>query len=236
MERDGTLNLDGIEFVTFDCYGTLIDWESGILDALRPVLGNHGIERSDADLLELYATLEPEAQRGEFVPYREVLGRVMDGLGRELGFAPNPNERAVLADSIAGWEPFPDTVEALRELSRYYGLGVLSNIDDDLFDSTAERLEVAFQEVVTSEQIGSYKPNTDNFRALLERLQSDGRNVVHVAQSLYHDVVPARAAGLRTVWVNRGSRRPGSGATPKVRVTPDLEVPDLATLAHEICG
>ena len=226
------LDFDRFTYLTFDCYGTLIDWERGILAALRPVLDRHGIAVSDDAALELYGELESAAERGPYRSYRALLATVMDGFGERLGFAPSTDERAALALSVGDWPPFPDTVEALQALARRFRLAILSNIDDDLFAGSARRLEVAFAAVVTAEQVGSYKPDPRNCRALLARLDVAPDRVLHVAQSLFHDIAPANALGLTTVWVNRRHDRTGSGATPPATARPDLEVADLQALAH----
>jgi 2-haloacid dehalogenase len=226
------LDFDRFTYLTFDCYGTLIDWERGILGALRPVLDRHGIAISDDAALELYGELESAAERGPYLPYRDLLATVMDGFGERLGFVPSADERAALAMSVGDWPPFPDTVAALRALADRFQLVILSNIDDDLFALSARHLGVAFAAVVTAQQVGSYKPDPRNFRALLARLDAAPDRVLHVAQSLFHDIAPANALGLTTVWINRRHDRPGSGATPPATARPDLEVPDLRTLAH----
>jgi 2-haloacid dehalogenase len=226
------LDFDRFTYLTFDCYGTLIDWERGILAALRPVLDCHGIAISDDAALELYGELESAVETGPYLPYRELLATVMDGFGERLGFIPSADERAALAASVGDWPPFPDTVEALRALADRFRLVILSNIDDDLFALSARHLGVAFAAVVTAQQVGSYKPDPRNFRTVLARLDTTPDRVLHVAQSLFHDIAPANALGLTTVWVNRRHDRPGSGATPPATARPDLEVPDLRTLAH----
>jgi 2-haloacid dehalogenase len=226
------LDFDRFTYLTFDCYGTLIDWERGILAALRPVLDCHGIAISDDAALELYGELESAVETGPYLPYRELLATVMDGFGERLGFVPSADERAALAVSVGDWPPFPDTVEALRALADRFQLVILSNIDDDLFALSARHLGVAFAAVVTAQQVGSYKPDPRNFDALLARLDTAPDRVLHVAQSLFHDIAPANALGLTTVWVNRRHDRPGSGATPPAMARPDLVVPDLRTLAH----
>lgn len=226
------LDFDRFTYLTFDCYGTLIDWERGILAALRPVLDRHEIAISDDAALALYGELESAAERGPYRPYRALLATVMDGFGERLGFTSSADERAALALSVGDWPPFPDTVAALQTLARRFRLAILSNIDDDLFAGSARRLEVAFAAVVTAEQVGSYKPDPGNFRALLARLDVAPDRVLHVAQSLFHDIAPANALGLSTVWVNRRHDRPGFGATPPATARPDLETPDLQTLAR----
>jgi 2-haloacid dehalogenase len=226
------LDFDRFTYLTFDCYGTLIDWERGILAALRPVLDCHGIAISDDAALELYGELESAVEAGPYLPYRDLLATVMDGFGERLGFVPSADERAALAVSVGDWPPFPDTVEALRALADRFQLVILSNIDDALFALSARHLGVAFAAVVTAQQVGSYKPDPRNFDALLARLDTTPDRVLHVAQSLFHDIAPANALGLTTVWVNRRHDRPGSGATPPAMARPDLVVPDLRTLAH----
>ncbi len=226
------LDFDRYTHLTFDCYGTLIDWETGILAALRPVLDHHGIALSDDDALALYGELESAAERGAYRPYRDVLATVLDGFGERLGFAPTVTERSTFAASVGAWPPFADSAEALQALARRYRLVILSNIDDDLFARSARHLGVAFAAVITAQQVGSYKPDPRNFRALLDRLAIPPERILHVAQSLFHDIAPANAIGLATVWVNRRHDRAGSGATPPATARPDLEVPDLATLAR----
>ena len=199
------MDFDRFEVLTFDCYGTLIDWEAGILGALRPVLERHGITLADRELLERYARLEAEIEAGPFQRYARVQRAVVEGLGRSLGFSPNADEAACLARSLGDWPPFPDTVAALRNLGRRYRLGILSNVDRDLFAGSAERLEVRFDFVVTAEEVGAYKPSPLNFRQMLAQAGADPERVLHAAQSLYHDIAPAKELGLATVWVSRRS-------------------------------
>ena len=225
------LDLNRFSVLSFDCYGTLIDWERGILAALRPLLERHDVALSDDQILETFGEIETAAEAGLYVPYREVLARSFDGFGQRYGFQPAGEERAALAESVGQWPPFPDTVAGLHALANHYQLAILSNIDDALFAQSARLLDTDFTAVVTAQQAGSYKPNPRNFQLLIERLDVPREQILHVAQSLFHDVAPARAAGLTTVWVNRRHDRPGFGATPPSTATPDLEVPDLATLA-----
>lgn len=220
------MDFSRFEALTFDCYGTLIDWETGILGALRRL-----VREADPKILESFAELEAQAERGPFVPYRKVLNRVVHGFGKKFGFRPSPEQADSLADSIRFWRPFPDTVPALRRLKKRFKLGVISNVDDDLFAASADRLKVPFDWVVTAGQARSYKPDPRNFRLALRRLGLPKNRVLHVAQSLFHDVKPARALGLAVVWVNRRKGRPGFGATVPASARPDLEVPDLKTLA-----
>jgi 2-haloacid dehalogenase len=220
--------------LTFDCYGTLIDWESGILAAVRPVLLRRGMAVPDDRLLELFGRIESPIQQGPFRRYREVLDRTMSALARELGFEPTAEEATVLSRSVPDWPPFPDTVAALAALAGRFRLGIISNVDDDLFAASASRLGARFDWVVTAEQVRSYKPARTNFHRALDRIGLPWEQVLHVAQSLYHDIVPARSLGLATVWVNRRVGRPGSGATPPAAARPDLTVADLAGLVEAV--
>lgn len=226
------LPFDRFEALSFDCYGTLIDWESGILSALRPVLSRHGIEATDDRILTSYAAGEERAEAEHYRPYREVLREVMRGLGARFGFTPAAEELDRLALSIEEWPAFADTVESLRLLKRRYRLAIVSNIDDDLFSASARRLEIPFDEVITARQVRSYKPRPAHFETALDRLGLESDRLLHVAQSLFHDIEPAQRLGLSTVWVNRRDGRGGFGATPPGNARPDLEVPDLRTLAR----
>jgi len=226
------LDFARFEVLTFDCYGTLIDWETGIWDALRPVLARHGAALGREEALEMHGALEAEAERPPYREYKSVLRAVLEGIGRRAGFTPSEAERDAFARSVGEWPAFPDSPAALRALKERYRLAIVSNVDDDLFAATALRLGIAFDWIVTAEQARSYKPSSANFLLALERIGLPHDRVLHVAQSLYHDIAPANALGLATVWVNRRQGRSGHGATPAAKATPDLEVPDLRTLAR----
>lgn len=222
--------------LSFDCYGTLVNWERGILAALRPILDRHGIELTDAELIDRYAKWESEKEAGSYRTYREILSDVTAAIGGELGLELSPSERDALADSVGTWMPFEDTVAALAKLEARFRLVILSNIDDAMFAETRERLGCDFAEVVTAERVQSYKPASAHFDRALELLSIDRGQMLHVAQSLYHDHAPAKKMGFTTVWVNRASSIPGRGVAPAVEVVPDLEVPDLASLAALATG
>jgi 2-haloacid dehalogenase len=219
-----------VRVLTFDCYGTLIHWEQGILSALRPLLAAHRCHCSDDELLERFGRLESAAEAGAYRPYKEVLAQVVDGLGAQFHFTPTAQERDSLAASVAHWPPFADTVAALQALKTRYQLAIVSNIDDDLFAYSARHLRVAFDWVITAQQVRSYKPAPQHFMVALERIALPKAHILHVAQSLYHDIAPATQLGLATVWVNRRHGQAGAGATPAAHVRPTLEVPDLRTL------
>jgi 2-haloacid dehalogenase len=225
------LDFSRFEILTFDCYGTLINWEAGLLAALHRILAAHGKKIDDAPLLKLYGDFEQLAEQGEFHPYREVLESVVRRFGAQLGFLPTDDEARSLPNSLAGWKPWPDTVAALRQLKSRFRLAIISNVDDDLFAATLPQLKVEFDEVITAQQARAYKPSLKIFELALARIKVPAHRVLHVGQSIYHDVIPAQSLGLATVWVNRPSARPGVGAVKAVEGKPDLEVSSLAELA-----
>jgi 2-haloacid dehalogenase len=227
------LNFREFEVVTFDCYGTLIDWETGIFAALKPILASHGKSIPDAQLLELYGQFEAQAENGEYRSYRDVLQDVVSQFGKKLAFTPTLDELRSLPNSVQHWKPWPDTVAALKKLESLYRLAIISNIDDQLFQSTHRFLQVAFDPVVTAEQAHCYKPGLEIFKLALERVGVARNRILHVGQSIYHDVLPAQSLGLATIWVNRPSPRTGVGAVKRADGKPDLEVTSLEELAQQ---
>jgi 2-haloacid dehalogenase len=228
------LNFDQFEALTFDCYGTLIDWETGILEALRPVFEAHSIDLSDEATLELYGELETAAESGDYREYRLVLKSVLEGFGARLGFTPSSGELQRFPESVKDWPAFPDSPAALNALHKKYKLAILSNIDDDLIALSAQRLQTRFDWIVTAQQARSYKPCLHNFHLAIDRLGLPVGKILHVAQSLFHDIAPAKSVGLSTVWINRRVGKTGFGATPPAQAQPDLEVPSLQALAEAI--
>ncbi|HZR58062.1 MAG TPA: HAD-IA family hydrolase [Terriglobales bacterium] len=227
-----TFDLSHFELLSFDCYGTLIDWENGIFSALRPILTTHNKTLTDSQLLELYSELEAEAEQVTFRSYRAVLQSVVHGFGKRLGFTPTEAEASSLPESLPNWRPFSDTVAALHRLNSKYKLAIISNVDDDLFAISAPKLEVEFDYVITAQQARAYKPSLTIFKLAQEHTGIAPSHWLHVGQSIYHDVLPAKSLGMSTVWVNRPSPRAGSGAAKAAEGQPDLEVPDLKTLAE----
>lgn len=225
------LDFAQFDYLSFDCYGTLIDWESGILGYLGPLLRNKGVSVTNDEILNLYSEFEPQQQGQAYRSYREILAAVVRDYAVHFHFAVSDEEANGLAESIRGWQPFPDTVPALQQLKKRYKLAVLSNIDDDLFAFTAPNLGVEFDCAVTAQQVQSYKPSLRNFETLLQRITVEKTRLLHVAESLYHDVVPAQSLGIATVWVNRRQNRPAA-ATKLVSAQPDLEVPTVGALAE----
>ncbi len=230
------LDFSQFEWLTFDCYGTLIDWEAGILSALRPVIAAHTVTLPDSEILEHFGEFEAQAEAGQFTPYREVLETVVRAFGQRLGFCPSLAETRSLPESLGDWPPFSDTVEALRRLRTRYRLAIISNVDDDLLALTAKQLQVPFDAVSTAQQARSYKPSLNNFQMALEKMGAPREKILHVAQSLYHDIAPANQLGMKCVWVNRRADQPGTGATKKSDAIPDLEVFSLQALTALAVG
>ena len=226
------LDFNEFDWLSFDCYGTLIDWETGISDAVGATLARRDIHLSRAEILALFAEVEPQIQTGGgYLEYRRVLRRVMAMIGIELGFQFTESDLTCLSDTLPSWPIFADTRPALRAMKSRYRLAIISNVDDDLFAQTARVLEVPFDAVITAEQARSYKPNQRNFDLARERMGIDKSRWLHIGESLYHDIEPANRLGISSVWVNRSyGRGGGGGATRPTDAQPDLTVPDLAAL------
>jgi 2-haloacid dehalogenase len=225
------LDFTRFEILTFDCYGTLINWEEGILRCLHRILAAYGKHTNDATILRLYGDFEARAEQGEFRCYRDVLRSVVRQFGEQLGFVPTEQEARSLPESVKDWKPWPDTVDALGALKKTFRLTIISNVDDDLFAATQPQLGVVFDQIVTAQQALAYKPSLKIFELALSRMGASPDRVLHVGQSVYHDVIPAQKLGLATVWVNRPSARGGVGAVKAAEGRPDLEVSSLAQLA-----
>ncbi|MBI2537877.1 MAG: HAD hydrolase-like protein [Gemmatimonadetes bacterium] len=211
------------DVITFDCYGTLIDWEAGIAEAFLAAARGDGVALDRGAVLAAYAEVEPAVEAGRYRLYRDVLAETAVEVARRLGWGLSREEARFLPESLPRWEPFPDTGPALEALCRAgYALGILSNVDDDLLAGTRRRFPVGFDLLVTAQQVGSYKPAPGHFLEARRRLA--GRRWLHAAQSYFHDVEPAGALGIPVVWVNRKGERPGGAARP------EGEVADLAAL------
>jgi 2-haloalkanoic acid dehalogenase type II len=195
------------DVLSFDCYGTLIDWERGIAEAFAAAAGADGVSLDRAAVLRAYHEVEPRVQAERYRRYREVLALAARAVADRLGWVLAPGREAFLPESLPAWPPFPDTNDALRRLrDAGHRLIILSNVDDDLIAGTRRHLAVDFEAVVTAEQVGSYKPAPGHFAAARKRI--GGAPWLHVAQSYFHDVQPARALGIPSAWINRKGERP----------------------------
>jgi 2-haloacid dehalogenase len=233
------LDYGAFDALTFDCYGTLIDWEAGITAGLGRILAAHDVAADDERLLEAFAASEARLEAGTYLPYRTILAATARSIGQEVGVEVTDEEAAAFGSSVGDWPAFDDSTRSLKLLRRRFKLGVLTNCDDDLFAVSNRRLGVDFDWVLTAQQLGAYKPNPHNFEALRERLHRDGisaSRILHVAQSLYHDHVPAKHLGFHTVWIDRRHDRPGSGASPAADVHPDATFPSMAAFAAAATG
>jgi 2-haloalkanoic acid dehalogenase type II len=231
------LHWNEFRLLTFDCYGTLIDWEAGILSVLRPWAGGNKVQTSDDELLRAFGSAESAAERETpRALYRDILSEAMNRIAASFGKAANANAREKLAQSVGDWPAFADTVESLRILKKWHMLMVVSNVDTASFARTAPKLGVALDGLTTAEDVGAYKPDRRMFERAIAVAAERGiakTEILHVAQSLYHDIAPAGAIGLHTVWVDRRAGRAG-GATPEASggVRADLTVGSLAELVE----
>ncbi len=235
------MNLADYDALSFDCYGTLIDWETGLAAVLSAWARESGLDLSDEDLLLAYA--DNEAQVEIDTPdalYSAVLAEAFRRTGDQLGVPVSQEWAQRLGGSVPDWPAFDDSAEALASLARHYKLIIVSNVHREGFAGSNKRLGVTFDRIITAEDVGAYKPAPNHFEALFEAVQELGvprERLLHVAQSLFHDHVPAKRLGLPSVWINRRSARPGSsgsGATPKPseEYSYGLEFPDLASFAE----
>jgi len=211
-------------WATFDCYGTLIDWNAGIGGALERL---YGAEQAPT-LLRRYHELEPEVQRDGYRTYSEVLALTLERLANEVGYGIPEGEGGALAQSLPDWPPYPEVPKALEELRRRgWRLAILSNIDHALMVESEKRLGVPFDLIVTAEEVSSYKPGHAHWNRFFEQTTAARERHVHVGASVFHDVAPAKELGLKTVWISRGG---ADSFAHTADATPDRELPDLSAL------
>jgi 2-haloacid dehalogenase/putative hydrolase of the HAD superfamily len=214
------------DFITFDCYGTLIDWEGGIVNAFQSEAAQDGVHLKRAEIVAAYHDEEPVVEAGEFRTYREVLTETAMRVAARLGWKLELERSSFLAASLPEWQPFPDTNSALERLARRFRLGVLSNVDDDLIAQTRRHFTVDFDLIITAQQVRSYKPSHAHFKRALARLE--GKRLLHAAQSYFHDVVPSSALGIPVAWVNRKDEPSDTGGPlPTYEVRSLIELADL---------
>jgi 2-haloacid dehalogenase len=221
--------------LTFDCYGTLIDWESGISRLVEPWIVEIGSPVPPDLIISAFALMQAKHQQTRpALLYPEVLRRTWRDVEATFGWDENVKHADAFASSVSSWLPFADTIESLRYFSRIYKFAILSNVDNASLRGTLRLLEVPFAFTVTAEDVGSYKPGLSHFEHAFEEFGRMGiarSEILHVAQSKHHDISPGRQLGLATVWVNRRHDKKGSGATLATNAEPDLTVTSLAELA-----
>jgi len=234
------LDLTDYRALSFDCYGTLIDWEAGIAAVLSPWARERGLGLSEEDLLLAFADNEAAAERDTpSALYPDILATAFRRTGEKLNAPVSDAWAQRLADSVPDWPAFPDSADALARLGHHYKLIILSNVHRAGFAASNQRLQGDFAAIITAEDVGAYKPAENHFRALettLSELGIDRRNLLHVAQSLFHDHVPAKREGLPSVWINRRHDRPGWGATPEPtdEWSVDLQFNSMAEFANAV--
>jgi 2-haloacid dehalogenase len=227
--NDAAIDYSSFEAVTFDCYGTLIDWETGLTEAFRPVFRARGAAFEAEAVLERFAVHEATVEAGPYRRYRDVLATALRGVSTDFGIEPTDDEIETFAGSVGDWPAFPDTAAALSRLNGRFRLGIITNCDDDLFDASRPKLGVPFEWVITAQQVGAYKPDERNFETAFARIDVPRERILHVAQSLFHDHGPAQRLGMTSVWIDRRTDRTGSGATPPSDATPNAKFPDMAS-------
>jgi putative hydrolase of the HAD superfamily len=234
------MKLRDFDTLTFDVVGTLIDFETGILDWFRPALGRHGVSKTDEEILAAFATVEDKYQRETpEKPFTEMLPPIYRDMASEWGIGPREEDAEGFRDSIRSWLPFPDTVGALEELGKRYRLVAVTNADAWALGHMSANMGDPFQERVTCDEVGVNKPSPRVFEYVLEKLAPAGvqkRDILHTAQSQYHDIVPASALGFATMWIERRHGKGGFGATPRPEevVTPTFHAASMADFVRQV--
>ena len=212
------------DIITFDCYGTLIDWESGIVNAFLSEADRDGVDLNPGSIIAAYMAEEPAVEAEQYRLYREVLGETAQRVAAKSGWKVGPGRAGFLAASVPRWDPFSDTNPALERLAKKFQLGILSNIDDELLAATLKTFPVRFDFTITAEQMHSYKPGLAHFNEALAR--TEGKRLLHAAQSYFHDVVPASRLQIPVAWINRRGERIGEDG-----IEPTYRLQDLTGLA-----
>ncbi len=223
-----------INALTFDCYGTLIDWETGILKALKPVLTEHAITLTEEEILSYYLEFETALQKEGFQNYKTVLREIVNCFGKQFNFTNDSQYSDCLVASLKCWQPFPDTIPVLTQLKHHFKLAIISNIDTDLFMETQSHLPDVFNETITAEQVRHYKPSLINFETALQKLKLPAHEILHVSCSHYHDVVPAKQLGFMTALINRRSAKIKPALPADNEAKADFEAPNLFALLAKL--
>lgn len=234
------MRFSDFDTLTFDVVGTLIDFETGILDWFRPILGRHGVSKTDEEILTAFASVEDKYQRETpEKPFTEMLPLIYRDMASGWGIGPRREDAESFRDSIRSWPPFPDTVEALEELGTRYRLVAVTNADAWALERMSANMGDPFQEKITCDEVGVNKPSPRVFEYVLDKLAPAGvekGDILHTAQSQYHDIAPASALGFATVWIERRHGKGGFGATPRPEevVTPTFHATGMADFVRQV--
>jgi len=218
------------KILSFDCYGTLVDWKKSIIEIVQPVIRDYHIKLPDEELFRLFLEADRKSIQTDYVPYKDVLTNVMIDIGNQLNLNLYPSDKTCLVDRFGDWSPFPDSADALLELMKFYKLAIISNVDDEMFALTKRCIGIQFEHIITAKQVGSYKPSLNNFNMALEKFAVQTDEILHIAQSIHHDIIPTNKLGWSNVWVNRYQEPERTNPDE----FPDLEVPDLKSLVKII--
>ncbi len=216
-----------MKIISFDCYGTLIDWEEGILSSLKPLFKKYEVDIEDDEILEIYSIIESRLEKN-YLPYKEILKKIVIKFSDYFDFDLKKGEEFTLLNSFGNFEPFEDANEVLRAIKdKGYKIAIISNVDEDLFELTKVKFDVEFDYVITASQVKAYKPSKLVFEYALKVFNVEKSEILHVAQSYYHDIIPAKELGMKNAHI----KRRGFGATPRTEsITADFEFDNLRGL------
>lgn len=213
------------EYITFDCYGTLIDWEGGIRNAVKKIVDKNGIKFNLDGISDKYISVELEVEHEKYRKYHEILQLSAKKLFKNEGFYISSDDALEFADSIYSWQPFPETNRVLTELKKKgYKIIILSNIDNEIIKRSIALIGIEFDGIVTAEEVGSYKPEHGHWIEMIKKFNTSKDKVLHVAASYVHDIIPAKEQGFDTIWINRNNEKPTR------EILPDLEFSNLTPL------
>lgn len=219
----------GKKYITFDCYGTLIDWEGGVREAIRKLSEKNDFNLDLNNISDKYIKAELEVEAEQYRKYHEILQLSAKRLLKQMGFDLSDKDALEFADSIYNWQPFPETHDVLAQLKqRGYKLVILSNIDNQIIKRSIELMRIDFDGVVTAEEVGSYKPAHGHWEEMLRRFNAQKEEVLHVAASYVHDIIPAKEQGFDAIWINRNNEQPTR------EIKPNLEFKDLRPLSETL--
>ncbi len=221
-------DMNQLRLISFDCYGTLVDRKEGVLNAIQPLLEDYLIEMEGDQIFGLFREFEENLVTGEFHSYHDILVAVMKQFGKHLNINLQKDDLNILANTFPRWPFFPDTLPVLQELSQNYRLAIISNADRPALEETVSRTGIEFDFLITSGELESYKPSPENFIEAMNHFRLSSGHILHVAQSRFHDILPARDLGIPAVWINRYN-----DPVPPLEDTeyPGMHFPDLSSFA-----